>query len=59
MDEDEDEDENKEGLQEGEENQEDEGEGGFGSRLHLKKGVPPHMDLLGMSSGTLNINSFK
>lgn len=61
MDEDEDEDENKEGLQEGEENQEDEdeGEGGFGSRLHLKKGVPPHMDLLGMPSGTLNINSFK
>ncbi|XP_039863683.1 prickle planar cell polarity protein 3 isoform X1 [Simochromis diagramma] len=52
MDEDEDEDENKEGLQEGEENQEDEdeGEGGFGSRLHLKKGVPPHMDLLDGSS---------
>ena len=35
--------------QEGEENQldEDEAEGGFGSRLNLQKGIPPQMDLLG------------
>lgn len=47
--EDEDEDENEEELQECEENQqdEDEVEGGFGSRLHLQKGIPPQMDLLG------------
>lgn len=46
---DEDEDENEEELQEDEENQqdEDEVEGGFGSRLHLQKGIPPQMDLLG------------
>lgn len=48
VDEDEDEDENEEELQEGDENQdEDEVEGGFGSRLHLQKGIPPQMDLLG------------
>lgn len=49
VDEDEDEDENEEELQEDEENQqdEDEVEGGFGSRLHLQKGIPPQMDLLG------------
>lgn len=49
VDEDEDEDENEEELQEGEENQQDEEEveGGFGSRLHLQKGIPPQMDLLG------------
>lgn len=49
VDEDEDEEENEEGLREGEENQqeEDEVEGGFGSRLHLQKGIPPQMDLLG------------
>lgn len=48
-DEDEDEDENEEELQEDEGNQqdEDEEEGGFGSRLHLQKGIPPQMDLLG------------
>ncbi|XP_047436773.1 prickle planar cell polarity protein 3 isoform X2 [Mugil cephalus] len=52
VDEDEDEDENEEGLQEGEENQqdEDEVEGGFGSRLNLQKGIPPQMDLLDGSS---------
>lgn len=49
-DEDEDEKENEEELQEGQENEEeveDEVEGGFGSRLHLQKGIPPQMDLLG------------
>ncbi|XP_031146238.1 prickle-like protein 2 isoform X2 [Sander lucioperca] len=48
VDEDEDEDENEEELREGVENQqeEDEVEGGFGSRLHLQKGIPPQMDLL-------------
>lgn len=52
VDEDEDEEENEEGLREGEENQqeEDEVEGGFGSRLHLQKGIPPQMDLLDGSS---------
>ncbi|XP_058498952.1 prickle-like protein 2 isoform X1 [Solea solea] len=49
---DEDEDEHEEVLHEGEENQEaeDEMEGGFGSRLHLQKGIPPQMDLLDGSS---------
>lgn len=49
-DDDEDENENEEELQEGQENEqevEDEVEGGFGSRLHLQKGIPPQMDLLG------------
>ncbi|XP_072223560.1 uncharacterized protein prickle3 isoform X1 [Leuresthes tenuis] len=50
VEEDEDDDENEERLQqEGEENQQDEEEveeGGFGSRLHLQKGIPPQMDLL-------------
>lgn len=51
----EDDDENEEELpQEGEENQQDEDEeddeGGFGSRLHLQKGIPPQMDLLDGSS---------
>ncbi|TKS76862.1 Prickle-like protein 2 [Collichthys lucidus] len=52
VDEDEDEDDNEEELQEGEENQQDEEEveGGFGSRLHLQKGIPPQMDLLDGSS---------
>ncbi|KAF1390154.1 hypothetical protein PFLUV_G00055160 [Perca fluviatilis] len=52
VDEDEDEDENEEELREGVENQqeEDEVEGGFGSRLHLQKGIPPQMDLLDGSS---------
>ncbi|XP_076597763.1 uncharacterized protein prickle3 isoform X1 [Chaetodon auriga] len=51
VDEDEDEDENEEVLPEGEEDQqEDEVEGGFGSRLHLQKGIPPQMDLLDGSS---------
>lgn len=60
-DEDDDENENEEGLQEGEENQEDKdkGEGGFGKRLHLQKGTPPHMDVLGKPSGSLKINSIK
>uniref|UniRef100_A0A3Q1JN42 Prickle homolog 3 n=2 Tax=Anabas testudineus TaxID=64144 RepID=A0A3Q1JN42_ANATE len=44
-----DEDDNEEELQEGEENQqdEDEVEGGFGSRLQLQKGIQPQMDVLG------------
>ncbi|XP_073327113.1 uncharacterized protein prickle3 isoform X3 [Pagrus major] len=53
VEEDEDEDENEEELQEGQENEqevEDEVEGGFGSRLHLQKGIPPQMDLLDGSS---------
>lgn len=52
VEEDEDEDENEQELREGEENQqeEDEEEGGFGSRLHLQKGIPPQMDLLDGSS---------
>ncbi|XP_034731439.1 prickle-like protein 2 isoform X2 [Etheostoma cragini] len=52
VDEDEDEDGNEEELREGVENQqeEDEVEGGFGSRLHLQKGIPPQMDLLDGSS---------
>lgn len=52
VDDDEDEDENEEELQEGEENlqDEDEVEGGFGSGLHLQKGIPPQMDLLGKTS---------
>ncbi|XP_020560492.1 prickle planar cell polarity protein 3 isoform X1 [Oryzias latipes] len=41
-------------LQEGQERQqeeeEEEEEGGFGSRLHLQKGIPPKMDLLDGSS---------
>lgn len=49
VDEDEDEDENEEGLQgvKADQQDEDEEEGGFGSRLHLQKGIPPQMDLLG------------
>lgn len=49
VEEDKDEDDNEQELREGEENQqeEDEVEGGFGSRLHLQKGIPPQMDLLG------------
>ncbi|XP_045912485.1 protein prickle isoform X1 [Micropterus dolomieu] len=49
---DEDEDENEEELQGGEENQQEKDgvEGGFGSRLHLQKGIPPQMDLLDGSS---------
>ena len=41
-------------LQETEENQQDddEEEGGFGSRLHLQKGIPPQMDLLGESKSS-------
>ncbi|XP_029011667.1 prickle planar cell polarity protein 3 isoform X2 [Betta splendens] len=41
-------DENVDELQEGDENQQDddEVEPGFGSRLHLQKGIPPQMDLL-------------
>lgn len=52
VDEDEEEDENEEELQEHEESQqdEDEVEEGFGSRLHLQKGIPPQMDLLDGSS---------
>lgn len=54
VEEDEDEEENEEELREGEENQQDdddeEEEGGFGSRLHLQKGIPPQMDLLDGSS---------
>ncbi|TNN73264.1 hypothetical protein EYF80_016427 [Liparis tanakae] len=48
-DENEEEDENEPELPEGMENlqEEDEMEEGFGSRLHLQKGVPPKMDLLG------------
>ncbi|XP_026222957.1 prickle planar cell polarity protein 3-A isoform X1 [Anabas testudineus] len=47
-----DEDDNEEELQEGEENQqdEDEVEGGFGSRLQLQKGIQPQMDVLDGSS---------
>lgn len=52
MEEEDDEDENEDGLlQEGQERpqeeEEEEDEGGFGSRLHLQKGIPPKMDLLG------------
>lgn len=49
VDEDDDDDEEEEKLQEGEEDQQDgdEVEGGFGRRLHLQKGIPPQMDLLG------------
>lgn len=49
VDEEDNEDESEKELQEGDENQqdEDEVEGGFGSRLHLQKGIPPQMDLLG------------
>lgn len=52
MEEDGDEDENADVLlQEGQERQqeeeEEEEEGGFGTRLHLQKGIPPKMDLLG------------
>ncbi|XP_074499599.1 uncharacterized protein prickle3 isoform X1 [Sebastes fasciatus] len=52
VEEDKDEDDNEQELREGEENQqeEDEVEGGFGSRLHLQKGIPPQMDLLDGSS---------
>ncbi|XP_059190051.1 prickle planar cell polarity protein 3 [Centropristis striata] len=52
VEEDEDEEENEEELREGEENQRggDQVEGGFGSRLHLQKGIPPQMDLLDGSS---------
>lgn len=52
MDEDEYEDEIEEELPEVEENHqdEDEVEGGFGSRLNLQKGIPPQMDLLDGSS---------
>ncbi|XP_031700526.1 prickle planar cell polarity protein 3 isoform X1 [Anarrhichthys ocellatus] len=47
-----DEDEKEPELPEGEEDQqeEEEAEGGFGSRLHLQKGIPPQMDLLDGSS---------
>uniref|UniRef100_A0A3Q1EJ66 Prickle homolog 3 n=2 Tax=Acanthochromis polyacanthus TaxID=80966 RepID=A0A3Q1EJ66_9TELE len=50
------EDEDEEGHQEEnqqedeEEEEEEEEEGGFGSRLHLQKGIPPQMDLLDGSS---------
>uniref|UniRef100_A0A672JG87 Prickle homolog 3 n=2 Tax=Salarias fasciatus TaxID=181472 RepID=A0A672JG87_SALFA len=49
VEEDEDEDGNEEEPNEGEENEpeEEEQQGGFGSRLHLRKGIPPQMDLLG------------
>uniref|UniRef100_A0A668AM86 Prickle planar cell polarity protein 3 n=1 Tax=Myripristis murdjan TaxID=586833 RepID=A0A668AM86_9TELE len=49
VEEDEDEEENEEEQAEGEENEpdEDEMEGGFGRKLHLQKGIPPQMDLLG------------
>ena len=42
-------DEEEEDLREEEEQQQEEEEegGGFGSRLHLQKGIPPQMDLLG------------
>ncbi|XP_068453651.1 prickle planar cell polarity protein 3 isoform X1 [Clinocottus analis] len=52
VEENEDEDENEPELPEGMENpqEEDEMEGGFGSRLHLQKGIPPQMDLLDGSS---------
>ncbi|XP_034393129.1 prickle planar cell polarity protein 3 isoform X2 [Cyclopterus lumpus] len=52
VEENEDEDENEPELPEGKENlqEEDEMEGGFGSRLHLQKGIPPQMDLLDGSS---------
>ncbi|XP_028266832.1 protein prickle isoform X2 [Parambassis ranga] len=52
VDEDEDEEENEEGLQgvKADQQDEDEEEGGFGSRLHLQKGIPPQMDLLDGSS---------
>ncbi|XP_061591236.1 protein prickle isoform X2 [Cololabis saira] len=53
-----DEDEDEEGLlgeggedqQEEDEEEEEEDEGGFGSRLHLQKGIPPQIDLLDGSS---------
>lgn len=32
---------------EGDEEQAEEEDGGFGSRLHMQKGIPPQMDLLG------------
>lgn len=51
VDEEDDDHENEEEQQEDEENQldeeEGEGEGGFGRTLHLQKGIPPQMDLLG------------
>ncbi|XP_029975724.1 prickle planar cell polarity protein 3 isoform X2 [Salarias fasciatus] len=52
VEEDEDEDGNEEEPNEGEENEpeEEEQQGGFGSRLHLRKGIPPQMDLLDGSS---------
>nr|XP_046251702.1 prickle-like protein 2 [Scatophagus argus] len=52
VDEDDYEDENEEELQDGGEDQQDEDEvvEGFGSRLHLQKGIPPQMDLLDGSS---------
>lgn len=55
---DEDEDENEEELQEGEENQQEKDgvEGGFGSRLHLQKGIPPQMDLLGKKNAFTELN---
>ncbi|KAM8863939.1 uncharacterized protein prickle3 isoform 2-T4 [Spinachia spinachia] len=33
-------------VEENQQQEEDEPEGGFGSRLHLQKGIPPQMDLL-------------
>ncbi|RVE70828.1 hypothetical protein OJAV_G00068970 [Oryzias javanicus] len=55
VEEEDDEDENEDGvLQESQERpqeeEEEEDEGGFGSRLHLQKGIPPKMDLLDGSS---------
>lgn len=48
VDEEEDEDDNEEELQEDNEpDEEEEEEGGGGRLLHLQKGIPPQMDLLG------------
>ncbi|KAM3617722.1 uncharacterized protein V6R79_010237 [Siganus canaliculatus] len=51
---DEDEDEEDEGeqleVEDDQQEEEDQLEGGFGSRLHLQKGIPPQMDLLDGSS---------
>uniref|UniRef100_A0A3Q1CZL1 Prickle homolog 3 n=2 Tax=Amphiprion ocellaris TaxID=80972 RepID=A0A3Q1CZL1_AMPOC len=47
VEEDEDEEGHQEENQQEEEEEEEEEQGGFGSRLHLQKGIPPQMDLLG------------
>uniref|UniRef100_A0A8K9XSS0 Prickle homolog 3 n=1 Tax=Oncorhynchus mykiss TaxID=8022 RepID=A0A8K9XSS0_ONCMY len=47
VDEEEEEEEEEEERREGDEEQAEEEDGGFGSRLHMQRGIPPQMDLLG------------